>query len=129
MKLRQWILSNHGLKVVALVAATFIWLFVKAVTSGTRTVEGVALEFKTQTGWTVTYAQSHTVKVTIRGTTEDLWQAARYELTAVVDLQHEDHVGRTQAPILLRDVRHPRRIQVVAIEPTNVVVRLDKIVE
>ena len=129
MNLPQWLISNNGLKVVALVAASFIWIFVKAVTSDSRTVNGVPLEIKAPPGMTATYAMPRSVNVTVRGTTEDLRQASRYELFAVVDLQHEALSGRVTVPITLRDIRHPPRIQVVAVEPTNAVVRLEKSVE
>ena len=129
MNFPQWLISNNGLKVVALVAASFIWIFVKAVTSDSRTVDGVSLEVKAPPGMTATYSMPRSVNVTVRGTTEDLRQASRSELFAVVDLQHEEHTGRVLVPITLRDIRHPRRIIVVAVEPTNAVVRLEKSTE
>ena len=129
MNFPQWLISNNGLKIVSLVAASFIWLFVKAVTSDSRTVDGVSLEVKAPSGMTATYVAPRNVNVTVRGTTEDLRQASRSELFAVVDLQHEEHTGRVVAPITLRDIRHPRRIQVIAVEPTNAVVRLEKSAE
>ena len=124
--MKQWILTNTGLKVVSLALAIFVWFFVRAVTSDSRTVEGVPLEVKAGPGQTVTYVSAKTVNVIVRGTTEDLRQASRYELYAVVDLQHGDRLGRQQVPILLRDIRHPRRVQVVSVDPAVITVRLDK---
>ena len=129
MNFPQWLISNNGLKIVALIAACFIWLFVRAVTSGTRSVEGVPLEVKAPAGMTATYAMPRSVSVTVRGTTEDLRQASRYELFAVVDLQQAEHDGIITAPITPNDIRHPPRIQVVSVEPTNAVVRLEKSAE
>ncbi|MEI8315595.1 MAG: CdaR family protein [Verrucomicrobiota bacterium] len=129
MNLSQRLISNNGLKIVALVAAVFIWLFVKAVTSDSRTMDGVPLEVKAPPGMTATYVTPRSVNVTVRGTTEDLRQSSRAELFAVVDLQREGRIGRVMAPITLRDIRHPRRIQVIAVEPTNAIVRLEKAVE
>ena len=129
MNFPQWLISNNGLKVVALIAASLIWLFVKAITSDSRVVDGVPLEVKAPTGMTATYVTPRSVNVTVRGTTEDLRQASRSELFAVVDLQHEGRIGRVIAPITLRDIRHPRRIQVIAVEQTNAVIRLEKSAE
>ena len=129
MNLSQRLISNNGLKIVALVAAVFIWLFVKAVTSDSRTMDGVPLEVKAPPGMTATYVTPRSVNVTVRGTTEDLRQSSLAELFAVVDLQREGRIGRVMAPITLRDIRHPRRIQVIAVEPTNAIVRLEKAVE
>jgi hypothetical protein len=127
--MRQWLVSETGLKIVALVLAMFTWFFVKAVTSDSRTVEGVPLEIKVRPGLIVSQTSAKTLNVTVRGTTEDLRLASRNELFAVIDLSSEDKVGLVLTPIKPEAIRHPRRVQVVAVEPTNVVVRIDKIIE
>jgi YbbR domain-containing protein len=126
---RQWLSSPTGLKIVALIIATFTWLFVKAVTSDSRTVEGVPLEVKVKPGMAVAQTSARTVNVTVRGTTEDLRLASRNELYAVVDLTRDDAVGRIHVPLRAGLIRHPRRVQVVAVEPTNVTVRIEKVAE
>ena len=127
--MRQWLASEAGLKIVALVLAMFTWFFVKAVTSDSRTVEGVPLEIKVRPGLTVSETSVKTLNVTVRGTTEDLRLASRNELFAVIDLSYEEKAGNVQTAIKPEAIRHPRRVQVVAIEPTNVVVRIEKVVE
>lgn len=124
--MKQWILTNTGLKIVALTLAIFVWVLVKAMTSDSRTVEGIPLEIKTGPGLAATYVSARTVNVVVRGTTEDLRQASRYELFAVIDLQHDTHLGRHQIPVTPRDIRHPRRIQVISVEPAAITVRLEK---
>ena len=123
--MRQWLASESGLKLVALVLAAFTWFFVKAVTSDSRTVEGVPLEIKVRPGMTVAQISAKTVNVTVRGTTEDLRLASRNELFAVVDLSREEATGNVQASIPPDVIRHPRRVQVIAVDPTNVTVRLE----
>ena len=123
--MRAWLASDTGLKIVALVLATFTWIFVRAVTSDSRTVEGVPLEVKVKPGMTA-HTGTRTVNVTVRGTTEDLRLASRNELFAVIDLSREDLQGLYQTAIKPDAIRHPRRILVVAVDPTNLVVRLDK---
>jgi YbbR domain-containing protein len=127
--MRQWLSSPTGLKVVAVVIATFTWFFVKAVTSDSRTVEGVPLEVKVKPGMAVGQTSTRTVNVTVRGTTEDLRLASRNELFAVIDLTGEDAVGRVHAPLRPESIRHPRRVQVIAVDPTNVTVRIEKVAE
>ena len=127
--MRQWLVSETGLKIVALVLAMFTWFFVKAVTSDSRTVEGVPLEVKVRPGLTVSKTSAKTLNVTVRGTTEDLRLASRNELFAVIDLSYEEKTGDFQTAIKPEAIRHPRRVQVVAIEPTNVVVRIEKVTE
>jgi YbbR domain-containing protein len=125
--MREWFSTTSGLKIVALIIATFTWFFVKAVTSDSRTVEGVPLEVKVRPGMAVTQSSVRTVNVTVRGTSEDLRLASRNELFAVVDLTDEVAVGRVHVPLRPDAIRHPRRVQVIAVEPTTVVVRIDKV--
>ena len=127
--MREWLSTPSGLKIVALVIATFTWFFVKAVTSDSRVVEGVPLEVKVRPGMSVTQTSARTVNVTVRGTTEDLRLASRNELFAVVDLSDEATMGRVHVALRPDAIRHPRRVQVIAVEPTNVVVRIDKVIE
>ena len=124
--MRKWFVSDTGLKIVALALAIITWVFVKAVTSDSRTVEGVQLEIRVKPGLTVSQASTKTVNVTVRGTTEDLRLASRNELFAVLDLTREDANVEIQTTLKPEIVRHPRRVQVVAVEPTNVTVRLEK---
>ncbi|MEI6083549.1 MAG: CdaR family protein [Verrucomicrobiota bacterium] len=124
--MRQWLASNTGLKVIALTLAVFLWFFVRAVTSDSRTVEGVPVEVKAAPGMAVTYVSPKTVNVTVRGSTEDIRQASRYEIFAVLDFQRDERPGRLQAVLTTRDIRHPRRVQVMSVEPTNITIRLEK---
>ncbi len=127
--MREWFATPGGLKIVALVIATFTWFFVKAVTSDSRVVEGVPLDVKVRPGMTVSQTSARTVNVTVRGTTEDIRLASRNELYAVVDLTGEATIGRMHVALRPEAIRHPRRVQVIAVEPTNVVVRIDKVAE
>ena len=125
-RLMEWVRTNSGLKLVSLLLATFIWFFVKAVTNDWRTVEGVQLEVRVRSGLTVASTSTRYVNVTVRGAQEDLRQASRNELFALLDLSKEDAPGRIITPLTPKMIRHPRRVQVVAVDPTNVVVRIEK---
>jgi len=122
--MRNWLQSPTGLKVIALVLAAITWFFVKAVTSDSRLVEGVPLEIRVRPGMTVASASAKTVNVLVRGTTEDLRQASRNELYAVLDLTHVDKPGSVDVTVNPRSVRAPRRVQVASVEPSDVSVRV-----
>jgi YbbR domain-containing protein len=121
---RNWLQSTSGLKVISLVLAAITWLFVKAVTSDSRLVEGVPLEIRVKPGMAVATANVKTVNVLVRGTTEDLRQASRNELYAVLDLTHVDKPESLSVPINPRAVRAPRRVQVTSVEPPDVMIRI-----
>jgi len=122
--MRRWLQSSAGLKVISLVLATLTWFFVKAITSDSRLVEGVPLEVRVRPGMTIASASAKTVNVLVRGTTEDLRQASRNELYAVLDLTHIDKTGYVVVPIAPKSVRAPRRVQVTSVEPADLSVRI-----
>ena len=124
-----WISNNAGLKVVSLVLATCAWFFVKGITSDSRTIDGVPLEVKAKTGLTVLQSSAATVNVTVRGTREDVRQVSRQDLSAVVDLTGDERRGPITVRLSPSSVRHSRRVQVIEIDPTDVIVNVDEMVE
>jgi YbbR domain-containing protein len=120
----QWWSTNTGLKVVALLLATVTWFFVKNITSERRMIEAIPVEVKTKPELTVLAVSDHTVNVILRGTRTDLWQVSRPELTAVLDLRHEEQTGDVTVALEPRLIRHPPRVQVVQVLPPYITVRV-----
>ena len=125
----QWLASNSGLKLISLVLATAVWFFVKNVTSDWRVIQGVPLEIKVKPDLTVLQTSVSTLNVTVRGTREDVRQASRQDLSAVVDLTHDDRTGEMTIKLGPRSIRHSRRVQIADVEPSEVVVNIDQLVE
>jgi len=124
-----WISNNAGLKIVSLVLAVCAWFFVKGITSDWRTIDGVPLEVKAKTGLTVLQTSTATVNVTVRGTREDVRQVSRQDLSAVVDLTSDQRRGPITVRLLPSSVRHSRRVQVAEVDPAEVTVNVDEMVE
>ena len=124
-----WISNNAGLKVASLVLATCAWFFVKAITSDSRTIDGVPLEIKAKPGLTVLATSATTVNVTVRGTREDVRQVSRQDLSAVVDLTRDDRHGPVTVRLSPSSVRHSRRVQVTEVDPAEVTVNVDEMIE
>jgi YbbR domain-containing protein len=124
-----WSPNDAALKLVSLVLATCTWFFVKGVTSDWRLIEGVPLEVKAKSGLTVLQTSVSTVNVTVRGTREDVRQVSLQDLSAVVDLTHDDRVGPITVKLTPRSVRHSRRVQVSEIDPAEVTVNVDEMIE
>jgi YbbR domain-containing protein len=124
-----WSPNDAALKLVSLVLATCTWFFVKGVTSDWRLIEGVPLEVKAKSGLTVLQTSASTANVTVRGTREDVRQVSRQDLSAVVDLTHDDRVGPITVKLTPRLVRHSRRVQVSEIDPAEVTVNVDEMIE
>jgi YbbR domain-containing protein len=124
----HWFTSNGGLKIVSLVLAIFTWVFVKGITSDSRTIDGVPLEIRTRPGLAVLQTNASTVNVVVRGTREDVRQVSRQDLSAVVDLTRDERSGLISVKLMPRFVRHSRRVQVSEIEPSEVLVNLDEMI-
>ena len=124
----RWFTGNAGLKIISLVLAMFTWLFVKGITSDSRTIEGVPLEVRTRPGLAVLQTNASTVSVVVRGTRDDVRQVSRQDLSAVVDLTRDERSGLISVKLTPRVVRHSRRVQVSEIDPAEVLVNLDETV-
>lgn len=120
----RWLLDNAGLKLVSLMLAALTWIFVKGITSDRRAIEDVPLEIKVGPGRTLLDTSAVAVNVVVRGAREDVWQASRQNVSAVLDLTREDRLGQWEARLGTRMIHHPPRVQVVAIEPSRVRVKV-----
>jgi YbbR domain-containing protein len=125
----QSLTSNGGLKVIALVLAICTWFFVKGITSDWRTIEGVPLEVRVKSGLTALKTSVSAVNVTVRGTREDVRQVSRQDLSAVVDLTRDPRRGLIAVELTPKAVRHSRRVQVTQVDPAEVTVNVDELVE
>ena len=125
----RWLMSHPWLKLVSLVLAVLTWVFVRSITSETRPVNNVPLEIRVKAGFTLLQSSVTAVNVVLSGTREDVRQASRSELSAVLDLSREDKTGQWSVPLGPRLVRHPPWVQVVEIEPALVTVHVDRLME
>ena len=124
-----WATNDARLKLVSLLLATCTWFFVKGITSDWRLIEGVPLEVKARTGLTVLQASAGTINVIVRGTREDVRQVSRQDLSAVVDLSQDNRVGPIAVKLTPKSIRHSRRVQVSEIDPPEVIVNVDQMIE
>ena len=125
----RWLRSNAGLKIIALLLAACTWVFVKGITSDWRTIEAVPLEVRVKPGLTALKTSVSTVNVTVRGTREDVRQVSRQDLSAVVDLTRDLRHGLIAIELTPKAVRHSRRVQVTQIDPAEVTVNVDEMIE
>jgi YbbR domain-containing protein len=126
----DWLRSNTSLKLVAVIVAIVMWIFVHGITSETRFIEDVPLTIRIKPGLSLIHQGTARVAVTLRGTREDVRQVQRGDLAAVLDLSHEDRVGQ-DLPLRLtpKMVKHPPHVRVAEVAPASVTVRIDQIVE
>jgi YbbR domain-containing protein len=124
-----WSPNDTALKLVSLVLAICTWFFVKSITSDSRVIEGVPVEVKAKTGLTVLQTSASTISVKVRGTPEDVRQVSRQDLSAVVDLTDDNRLGPVTKRLTPQAIRHSRRVQVAEIDPAEVTVNVDRMIE
>jgi YbbR domain-containing protein len=125
----RWSPNNATLKLASVVLATFTWFFVKQVTSDSRVIEGVPVEVKARSGLTVLQTSAATITVTVRGTPEDVRQVSRQDLSAVVDLMDDYRLGPITKKLTPKWIRHSKRVQIAEIDPAEVTVNVDEMIE
>jgi YbbR domain-containing protein len=125
----RWVPNDAVRKLVSLVLATCTWFFVKGVTSDSRVIEGVTVEVKARPGLTVLQTSASTIAVKVRGTREDVRQVSRQDLSAVVDLTKDNRFGPITVKLTPKSVRYSRRVQITEIDPPEVTVNVDEMIE
>jgi len=127
--LRQWVTTNAGLKIVAILLAVVTWFFVQGITSDKRIIEVVPLEIVPRPGQLLLHQSASTVSVVIRGTLDDLRQVQRADFAARIDLTAVKDPGRHTVALGPDIIRHPPRVQVVQVVPPSVTVQTDESLE
>lgn len=125
----HWFKHNWRLKLIALFLASLVWFFVNGITNDRRLVQAVPLEIQTASGVTLLQQNPLMVDVTVRGTRSDMHQVSRDDLSVVLDLTGYDGSGESSHRLSPGAVRHPRWAQPVDINPSRVMVVIDKIIE
>lgn len=125
----EWFRHNWRLKLVALVLAVLIWMFVNGMTNDRRVLQAIPLEVRTRPGVTLLQQTPLMVDVVVRGTREDIRQISRDDLLAVLDLSNEERTGELERRLGTGSVRHPRWVQPVEVVPGRATVVVDEMAE
>ena len=125
----QWLTKDAGLKAISLLLATAIWFFVRGVTSDSRVIDGVPLEIRVKPDLAILQESASNLTVTVRGTRDDVRQVSRQDLSAAVDLTHDETNGEITVHLGGRSIRHSRRVQVTEVDPSEITVNIDRLIE
>jgi YbbR domain-containing protein len=116
---------NFGLKVLAVVLATLLWLVVSREETVERSVR-VPLELQQVPGGLDLMSEPpNTVDVLVRGASDAVSRMSQGDLVAVLDLRSA-RPGRRLFPLTPQDVRAPFGVEVVEITPSTVSMTFEK---
>jgi len=115
---------NLFLKIISLVVAVFMWLYVTGKANPTsETVINVPLETRSLANDLVIEDKPATVNVRVEGKKQVIENLTSRDIRAVIDLR-DAHFGKNSLPV---EIHTPQNVDMVAVEPREVSIAIDEI--
>ncbi|MBU4366421.1 MAG: hypothetical protein KKF10_04745 [Verrucomicrobia bacterium] len=124
--MKAFLLHNPGLKILALLAAVVFWLAIQETISFEVVLPDIPLEIRVGKGWAVLHQSEHTVRVTFKGSQNDIGQMDPKQIKAIVDLRTNSIAGSGEIVVTLSAIKAPRNVRPISVEPSRVQVSLDR---
>ncbi|MFH1968816.1 MAG: CdaR family protein [Verrucomicrobiota bacterium] len=124
--MKAFLLHNPGIKILALLAAVVSWLAIQETISFEVVLPDIPLEIRVEQGWAVLHQSEHTVRVTFKGSQDDIRQMDPKQIKAIVDLRTNSIVGSGEIVVTLSAIKAPRNVRPISVEPSRVQVSLDR---
>jgi len=124
--MKAFLLHNPGLKILALLAAIVSWMAIQETISFEVAVPDIPLEIRVGEGWAVLRQSDHTVRVTFKGSQDDIRQMDPKQIKAIVNLPTNSIAGSGEIVVELSAIKAPRNVRPIRVEPERVQVSLDR---
>lgn len=124
--MKAFLFHNPGLKILALLTAVVVWLVIKETISFEVAVPDIPLEIRVVEGWAVLSQSEHAVRVTFKGSQDDIRQMDLKQIKAIVELPTNSMAGSGEISIALSAIKAPRNVWPIRVEPSRVQVSLDR---
>lgn len=124
--MKAFLLHNPGIKILALLAAVVSWLAIQETISFEVVLPDIPLEIRVAQGWAVLHQSEHTVRVTFKGSQDDIGQMDPKQIKAIVDLRTNSIAGSDEIVVPLSAIKAPRNVRPIRVEPSRVQVSLDR---
>ena len=124
--MKVFLLHNPGLKILALLAAVVSWLAIQETISFEVVLPDIPLEIHVAEGWAILHQSEHTVRVTFKGSQNDIGQMDPKQIKAIVDLRTNSIAGSGKIVVPLSAIKAPRNVRPIRVEPSRVQVSLDR---
>ena len=110
----------------ALLAAVVSWLAIQETISFEVVLTDIPLEIRVEEGWAVLHQSEHTVRVTFKGSQDDIGQMDPKQIKAIVDLRTNSIAGSGEIVVTPAAIKAPRNVRAIRVEPSRVQVSLDR---
>lgn len=124
--MREILLNNIRLKLLALVLAIFSWYAIRETINYEIVISDIPVEFKVGDGWAVLRQSSDSVRVTFRGSQENIRLVDHKQIKAQIDLRTNSLAGSYDARIRPETIKGARGVRPVRIEPEIIQISTDR---
>lgn len=119
-------LPQIDLKLLALLLAVVSWYAIRGAIRFEITLPDVPVEIRVADGWAVQEQQTDTVRVTFRGSQEDIRLLDHKQIRAVADVRTNATVGTGEARLTPGHIKGMRGVRAIRVEPDRIQVSLDR---
>ena len=124
--MKSFLLHNPGIKIIALLAAVVSWLAIQETISFEVVLPDIPLEIRVAQGWAVLLQSEYAVRVTFKGSQDDIRQMDPKPIKAIMDLSTNSIAGSGEIVVPLSAIKAPRNVRPILVEPSRVQVSLDR---
>lgn len=124
--MKKFLFHNIGLKTVSVLLAVVSWYAIRETISFEIGIPNIPLEIKVGEGWAVLNQSEDMVRVTFRGSQEDIRLMDQKQIKAVVDLRTNPMAGSGKITVTPHDIRGIRGVRAIRVEPDRIQISLDR---
>ena len=125
-RIREFLSTRHGIRVISVVAAVVVWYAIRVATSNSTIVTDITLVVQPPPDWSVVDCSARTVDVAFLGTRDDLRYLNRELIKATVDGRGHENNQSFTVELGPQNINAPGNARIDFIRPAVVTVRLDR---
>jgi YbbR domain-containing protein len=124
--MREMLLNNIRVKLLALVLAVFCWYAIREIINNEVVIQNIPVEFKIREGWAVLRQSADAVRVTFRGSRENIRLIDQKQIKAFIDLRTNSIAGSFDVPVLAGNIKGAPGVRPIRIEPHVIQISTDR---
>lgn len=124
--MREALLNNIQLKLLALVLAVASWYAIRDTISHEVIISDIPVEIRITEGWAVLQQSSDAARVTFRGSRDNIRLLDNKQLKISMDLRTNSVAGSFDVPLSLNNIKGAQGVWPVRIEPEIVKISTDR---
>ena len=124
--MREILLNNIRIKLLTLVLAIFSWYAIRETINYEIVIPNIPVEFKIGDGWAVLRQSSDSVRVTFRGSQENIRLVDHKQIKAQIDVRTNSVAGSYDARLRPENIKGAHGVKPVRIEPEIIQISTDR---